>query len=324
MAFLTRRTASTPALLLIPLRSLALALGLTHCGYAVSEGATVGGATDLAFGLFLGFAAVAPLRLAIPAFAYLFVTTLFLRIRALADETGLPAHYDYPVVLDEFIFLGTVPNVWLQELLYVPGRMGPIDVALAAVYFSYFAMPTFMALFLWKVRPALFPRYTWALILTLAGGIVLYLLVPTAPPWLASDAGRIGTVERVIPAISAALAGDVYEQAAANLDQNAVAAMPSLHTAVTVITACVLAQFGRRWARAGIAYVAAMCLALVYLGEHYVVDELAGIALALGAWQATAYASLIRKRRDRLEPTSVGAVAGERERAGIPDVRRAA
>ena len=92
MAFLTRRTTtSTPALLLIPLRSLALALGLTHCGYAVSEGATVGGATDLAFGLFLGFAAVAPLRLAIPAFAYLFVTTSFLRIRALADETGLPS-----------------------------------------------------------------------------------------------------------------------------------------------------------------------------------------------------------------------------------------
>ena len=76
----------------------------------------------------------------------------------------------------------------------------------------------------------------------------------------------------VIPPFTAMLAGDAYEQAAATFDQNAVAAMPSLHVALTVVIAGVVAQFGRIWRGLGVAYVAAMCLALVYLGEHYVIE----------------------------------------------------
>ena len=50
--------------------------------------------------------------------------------------------------------------------------------------------------------------------------------------------------------------------------------MPSLHMAITVIAGV-----------AGALYCAAMGLSLVYLGEHYVVDLLAGVLVAAVAWK---------------------------------------
>jgi membrane-associated phospholipid phosphatase len=43
-----------------------------------------------------------------------------------------------------------------------------------------------------------------------------------------------------------------------------------------------LAEFGPAHAAAGWVYALALGAALVYLGEHYVVDLAAGLALALG------------------------------------------
>jgi len=289
-------TKPRPGLAAAPLRLLLLLFGLLSCVQATQNHAAFYAVAQFAFGALLLFAAVAPLRLAFPVFAYLFVTISFMRIRALADETASATHYNHPIAFDEFIFQGTILNARLQKFLNVPGRIGPLDTGLSAVYFSYFLMPTVMALFLWKVRPVLFPRFTWTLILTLAAGLVIYFLVPTAPPWLASDTGRLETIHRVIPPFSAALAGNSYEKAAEAFDQNAVAAMPSLHVALTVVIASVLAQFGPRWKLAGVAYVVAMCFALVYLGEHYLIDELAGLALGVAAWRATAFS--LRRRRD--------------------------
>jgi membrane-associated phospholipid phosphatase len=76
------------------------------------------------------------------------------------------------------------------------------------------------------------------------------------------------------------------------LASNPVAAMPSLHTAFATIIALFLARrFHRRWRWLFGLYPAAMGLALVYLGEHYVVDVVAGVVYALvvdaliGRWE---------------------------------------
>ncbi len=70
------------------------------------------------------------------------------------------------------------------------------------------------------------------------------------------------------------------------LDTNPMAAMPSLHAA---FPACCALAAVRAWRLKGATlwlYVAAMAFALVYLGEHYAVDVLAGVALAVVAWHA--------------------------------------
>jgi membrane-associated phospholipid phosphatase len=56
--------------------------------------------------------------------------------------------------------------------------------------------------------------------------------------------------------------------------------MPSLHFATSVMAAHVLQDVGPAPGAVGWAYTAALGFALVYLGEHYVADLLAGLALA--------------------------------------------
>jgi PAP2 superfamily len=55
--------------------------------------------------------------------------------------------------------------------------------------------------------------------------------------------------------------------------------MPSLHFATSLMAALLLAEIGPVPGALGVGYAAALAFALVYLGEHYVTDLLAGAAL---------------------------------------------
>src|SRR5207302_309800 len=89
-----------------------------------------------------------------------------------------------------------------------------------------------------------------------------------------------------------------------SLSGNQLAAMPSLHFATSVMAAHVLSDVGRAPGIVGWAYAGALGFALVYLGEHYVADLAAGLALAegvrfaapAGAPAARALARFVRSR----------------------------
>jgi hypothetical protein len=251
----------------------------------------------LAVGQYLGMAAI----LLVGVFArrssatvlvlgYVFAFLVFVQLRTLADETAIPTLFDYAVVLERGLFLGSLPSAWLQDALYVPGRVGILDCVLGVTYISYFAAPHLAAVVAWRTHRDLFPKAIAAISLTFLTGLLFYFLIPTAPPWLASENGVIQEdIHRVVPELSAQVAGDVYEQTSAAVGQNDVAAMPSLHTALTTIVALIAANYGAWGRRLGVAYVLMMCLALVYLGEHYIIDEIAGIAMAVGIWSMVSY-----------------------------------
>jgi membrane-associated phospholipid phosphatase len=63
---------------------------------------------------------------------------------------------------------------------------------------------------------------------------------------------------------------------------NPLAAMPSLHFATSVTAAHVLTETGLAAGSLGWTYTLLLGMALVYLGEHYVVDLIAGAALVAG------------------------------------------
>jgi hypothetical protein len=67
---------------------------------------------------------------------------------------------------------------------------------------------------------------------------------------------------------------------------NPFAAMPSDHFASAAMTAMILREQSAWLGAVGWAYALALGLALVYLGEHYLTDELAGLALELGVNRA--------------------------------------
>jgi membrane-associated phospholipid phosphatase len=72
--------------------------------------------------------------------------------------------------------------------------------------------------------------------------------------------------------------------------------MPSLHFATSVTAAHVLSDTGRVAGALGWTYVATLGLALVYLGEHYVTDLAAGLALAAGIRAGSPKVSPVARR----------------------------
>src|SRR2546430_2025043 len=104
---------------------------------------------------------------------------------------------------------------------------------------------------------------------------VTYLFYPSTPPWLQLPASvHHVTNETVIKLFS----DDYYVSPIyTHLNPNKYAAFPSLHAAFPLLAA-VYAWRRYRAVAAGLAiWTAGVWIAIVYLGEHYFVDALAGL-----------------------------------------------
>lgn len=218
--------------------------------------------------------------------AYILGFIAFVYLRALADETALAWRYQYAIDLDRLLGAGSVPSTWLQARWYEAGASRLHDRALFAVYGSYFFVPQLAAILIWRFRRPRLPRFVVAMLLTFAVGLLGAYLLPTAPPWLAAEDGYLGGVQRIAVDLVFGGPDGVRETGTVLARSNAVAAMPSVHMAVTCVVVLALWRERRALAVAGALYAAAMALALVYLGEHYAVDVIAGVAVALAAWLA--------------------------------------
>lgn len=236
---------------------------------------------------------------------YVAAFLVFAGLRQVVDELGAPVRAGYVIALDGSLPGADLPTVWLQRLAFDPGRVAAWDVAAVAVHASYFVLPHVVAFVLWRQGSQLFRRYCLALLGAVYAGLLTCLIVPTMPPWLASQEGLLPRVWHVVPGVWNRADEAVYANGEAAVGPNAVAAMPSLHMAGAVLVALVLWR-ALPWARPlAIAYPAAMALTLVYTGEHYVVDVVAGAALALAAW---AWAPALSRRLAALRPAPVPAL----------------
>jgi membrane-associated phospholipid phosphatase len=118
-------------------------------------------------------------------------------------------------------------------------------------------------------------------------GLIVYWALPTAPPWYAAEQGRLGSehpeeLRRMMYEYGEEFWKDGWKHLYSVLGGNPLAAMPSLHFATSVMGARLLSDAGRVEGAVGWTYAAMLGLALVYLGEHYLIDLLAGLALTEG------------------------------------------
>ena len=233
----------------------------------------------------LALASFASARAAlIPWSVYIVGFLIFVDLRMISAEILFPPRYDYVIELTRFLFAGNIDVVLLQSAFYEPGSADALDQLLIGVHISFFIVPHLMAIVLWVGKRSLFKRYVTALVGTCWFALIVAFLLPTAPPWLAGLEGRIEPVHRVMQEVMSLGAGIDYEAGTRVVGENDVAAMPSLHTALTVLVALAMCRFGKVAAGFGWAYAGAMMLALIYLGEHYAVDIIAGAASALMFW----------------------------------------
>lgn len=201
-----------------------------------------------------------------------------------ANRLGAALHVSGPAHADRAVF-GEVPTVWLQDRLLGAGTHW-YDALASAVYVTHYVVLPLVTAYVWFRLREQFRAWVRAVLLLTVGSMVVYVLYPAAPPWLASDLGLAPPVQRLSASgwdhLGLGAVGELL--ASTQAGSNPVAAMPSLHAAVPVLIAAFLWSVSRgRWRLISWAYAAAMTLALVYTGEHYVVDVAAGTLAAVAA-----------------------------------------
>jgi membrane-associated phospholipid phosphatase len=210
------------------------------------------------------------------------------------DEPAQAArvHIDYPIDVDRLLGLGQLPTLRLQRALARndPATGTPdwrtLDRVLVWAHWAWFAVPHGSLAYILVRHPQRFPRAAVMTYATFDVGASCYWIVPTAPPWYAASvAGREDRGERHVRRLMVEYGehfwGGRWDSLYSVFGGNPLAAMPSLHIATSVMAALLLAEASPAAGALGFSYAATLAVALVYLGEHYVVDLLAGAALTL-------------------------------------------
>jgi membrane-associated phospholipid phosphatase len=187
----------------------------------------------------------------------------------------------YPIVVDRALGGGRLPNARLQEAVAGLGRANALDRSLTWVHWLWFIEPYAALVWILARHDERFPRAARQLAGVFDVGCAAYFAVPTAPPWWSSQEGLTGDdrVRRIMVEVGEETWGRAWPAMYDALGGNPWAAMPSLHFATSVMAAILLSEAGPAEGAAGWAYAATLGYALVYLGEHYVTDLLAGAAL---------------------------------------------
>jgi membrane-associated phospholipid phosphatase len=198
------------------------------------------------------------------------------------DELLGRLRVDYPIRVDRVLGGGELPSVRLQRALGRPDLVLPHDRFLSAVHWAWFFVPHTTILYVLLCHRSQFERSATQMAAVFDLGLLGYWLAPTAPPWWAGRQGAAPPVRRIMTETGEQWWGRLWEPLYDSLSGNPFAAMPSLHFATSVMAAHVLRDTGRTAGVIGWAYAGTLGFALVYLGEHYVADLIAGLALAEG------------------------------------------
>lgn len=228
-----------------------------------------------------------------------------------ADGQAARVHIDYPIAIDRVLGLGELPTERLQRVLAKVGPDGPrwraLDRVLVWAHWSWFMVPHGALVYIMLRDPRRFDRAAALTYAVFDIGAMIYWVLPTAPPWYAAAAPERGLRQSEGYDVTAAVPGTAGPDPAAPhrmlsvrrmmveygeyfwedswgplysvLGGNPLAAMPSLHFATSVMAAQLLAETGPVAGALGWAYAWTLGVALVYLGEHYAADLIAGAAL---------------------------------------------
>ena len=262
------------------------------------------------------------------------------------------AHVDYPIAIDRVIGLGKLPTQRLQESFSTPDATNQFEKVLAWSHWIWFAVPHAAVAYTALRKPEKFPSAAARMYAVFDLGSVVYWTLPTAPPWWAAANGHVAELEdgvevgefghraddgaSVLPVRRMMLEygesfwgsrwNDLYDA----LGGNPLAAMPSLHFATSLMAARLLSEIGPVSGAIGWTYAGTLGLALVYMGEHYAIDVIAGATLAetvnRSARPATPAARLLVRSLRALRAAADGDLTSNRQtqiraRGAMPRVR---
>jgi hypothetical protein len=226
---------------------------------------------------------------------FIFILLSYDFLRGLAPLVNDRVDYFTAINFDS-LFGGQIPTITLQRLFYSSGHLHWWDYLTTVLYFIHFALPLAFGYILWLLNKAYFKTFVLGISLLSYAGWVTYVIFPAAPPWLASDNGLIPHVTKIIDTAVETFPDkldlpSIYH----NFNPNSVAAIPSMHAAYPMIVLLFAYKFFGKKALFFLPYVLTVWFGLVYLGEHYVFDLLAGAVYAIVFYLVAIHARSIVK-----------------------------
>jgi PAP2 superfamily len=211
-------------------------------------------------------------------------------LRGLVPHLNSRVEFQWMIDADRFIGMGNLPTQMLQELLW-EGAPKWFDFGLYGVYMLHFILPFCLALLIWKYRVAEYWRYVTAFILVSFAGFLTFLIMPAAPPWMASNEKYIEPISRISSSVWYELGIQDFPSLYNKISPNPVAAVPSLHAAyATLFAVYVWRIFGRKLGLLSAVYPVLIYFGTVYQGEHYLIDEIIGSIYAVTGYTIVSYA----------------------------------
>jgi membrane-associated phospholipid phosphatase len=221
-------------------------------------------------------------------FAFLFAYQV---ARGIADRDPTRAFENGLRVIGWEEQVGNLFELTLQNLAH---SSAVLTTAVSWTYWnSEFTVVGLVLLWVYLRRNERFVRFrNWILAANVLG-LLGYVLLPTAPPRMFPTFGWGDTL--------ADFGGLNHGSGLVELASNPYAAMPSLHAADALIVGVSLALIVKRWwAKAlWLLWPAWVSFAVMATGNHFWLDCVAGVAVALVAWPIVYRPHLFRLRRRR-------------------------
>ena len=202
-------------------------------------------------------------------------------MRGFAAKTGFPPH-DLSG-LELWLFRGTLPTRFLQIHLYRPTVIEPWDWIAIGLYFMHFVLPVLVGFVFWIGSREHYWHYIAALLLMSFLAFGTYLFFPSTPPWLQFPHEVHKIANETVAKWGVTYVESPIYGTLGRLDPNLYAAFPSLHAAFPMLGAVYAWRRYRVLALILVLWSAGVWWAIVYLGEHYVVDALCGLLYVVAA-----------------------------------------
>ena len=201
---------------------------------------------------------------------------LFLAYEAMygiADNISSIVHVN-ELINAEFQIFGEIPTLVLQQFYRNP----LFDYIGAFFYSLHFIIPTVFGFILWRYSPKNYWKYTLAFLLCSYSALVTFMIYPSAPPWFGVNASRI------LFQVDNEMGIPIYKTIFDYIQPDPFAAFPSLHAAYPWLVSLYAINIKRIKALPILLIPIGVWFSAVYLGEHYIVDLLGGVAYSTCAF----------------------------------------
>jgi len=176
-----------------------------------------------------------------------------------------PARWDTTFAALDARLFGRLPSAWFGAL----GRPPWLTDVASVAYVTYYLLPVVVAVALYACDRDAFRRFTFAVVATFLASYSGYLLFPTLGPRTLDDSviggGAVASAVRTFVRIA---------------EGNPLDAFPSGHTAIALVCVAWGWRLFPRWRALLALILGGIVFSTVYLSYHYMIDVVAGAALA--------------------------------------------